>query len=411
MIPINKLKIFNDPIYGFITIPNTLIYDLIQHPYFQRLRRISQMGLTYLVYPGAHHTRFHHAIGCMHLMQKAVQTLQFKGVLISDEEENALYIAILLHDIGHGPFSHALENSIVEEVHHEDISKLFMNFLNKEFEGKLTLAIQIFQGEYHRKFMLQLISSQLDMDRMDYLKRDSFYSGVAEGNINSDRLIQMLNVVDDVLVMEEKGIYSIEKFLMARRLMYWQAYLHKTSVVAEMTLTKILKRAKELYQKGTEISCNEPLLFFITNKITLENFDDKTLETFALLDDFDVMSAIKNWQFHSDFVLSSLCKMILNRDLLKIVMLDEKADTEKLTNLRNKFALLSGISDKDAAYFVFKGKLKNQAYNKESEPISILKKDKTVEDIIDTSDQLQLKALSKSVIKYYMCFPKVLLEN
>ena len=411
MIPINKLKIFNDPIYGFITIPNTLIYDLIQHPYFQRLRRISQMGLTYLVYPGAHHTRFHHAIGCMHLMQKAVQTLQFKGVLISDEEENALYIAILLHDIGHGPFSHALENSIVEEVHHEDISKLFMNFLNKEFEGKLTLAIQIFQGEYHRKFMLQLISSQLDMDRMDYLKRDSFYSGVAEGNINSDRLIQMLNVVDDVLVMEEKGIYSIEKFLMARRLMYWQAYLHKTSVVAEMTLTKILKRAKELYQKGTEISCNEPLLFFIKNKITLENFDDKTLETFALLDDFDVMSAIKNWQFHSDFVLSSLCKMILNRDLLKIVMLDEKADTEKLTNLRNKFALLSGISDKDAAYFVFKGKLKNQAYNKESEPISILKKDKTVEDIIDTSDQLQLKALSKSVIKYYMCFPKVLLEN
>ncbi len=411
MIPINKLKIFNDPIYGFITIPNTLIYDLIQHPYFQRLRRISQMGLTYLVYPGAHHTRFHHAIGCMHLMQKAVQTLQFKGVLISDEEENALYIAILLHDIGHGPFSHALENSIVEEVHHEDISKLFMNFLNKEFEGKLTLAIQIFQGEYHRKFMLQLISSQLDMDRMDYLKRDSFYSGVAEGNINSDRLIQMLNVVDDVLVMEEKGIYSIEKFLMARRLMYWQAYLHKTSVVAEMTLTKILKRAKELYQKGTEISCNEPLLFFIKNKITLENFDDKTLETFALLDDFDVMSAIKNWQFHSDFVLSSLCKMILNRDLLKIVMLDEKADTEKLTNLRNKFALLSGISDKDAAYFVFKGKLKNQAYNKESEPISILKKDKTVEDIIDTSDQLQLKALSKSVTKYYMCFPKVLLEN
>ncbi len=369
------------------------------------------MGLTYLVYPGAHHTRFHHAIGCMHLMQKAVQTLQFKGVLISDEEENALYIAILLHDIGHGPFSHALENSIVEEVHHEDISKLFMNFLNKEFEGKLTLAIQIFQGEYHRKFMLQLISSQLDMDRMDYLKRDSFYSGVAEGNINSDRLIQMLNVVDDVLVMEEKGIYSIEKFLMARRLMYWQAYLHKTSVVAEMTLTKILKRAKELSQKGIELSCNAPLLFFINNKITLENFDNKTLETFALLDDFDVMSAIKNWQFHADFVLNSLCKMILNRDLLKIVMLDEKADTEKLTELRNKFAFISGISDKEAAYFVFKGKLKNQAYNKESEPISILKKDKTVEDIIDTSDQLQLKALSKSVTKYYMCFPKVLLEN
>lgn len=245
----NKLKIFNDPIYGFITIPNSLVYDLIQHPYFQRLRRISQMGLSYLVYPGAHHTRFHHALGAMHMMQQAVEVLRFKGVDISKEEENALYIAILLHDIGHGPFSHAMEHSIVEEVNHEAISLLFMNQLNQEFNGQLSLAIQVFKGEYHRKFMLQLISSQLDMDRMDYLKRDSFYSGVAEGNINSDRLIQMMNVVDDVLVMEEKGIYSIEKFLMARRLMYWQAYLHKTSLVAELTLTKTLQRAKELLQK------------------------------------------------------------------------------------------------------------------------------------------------------------------
>ena len=324
----NKLKIFNDPIYGFITIPNTLIYDLIQHPYFQRLRRISQMGLSYLVYPGAHHTRFHHALGCLHLMQKAVQTLKFKGVLISEEEETALYIAILLHDIGHGPFSHALENSIVEEVHHEEISLLFMNALNIEFEGKLTLAIKIFKGEYHRKFMLQLISSQLDMDRMDYLKRDSFYSGVAEGNINSDRLIQMLNVQDDVLVMEEKGIYSIEKFLMARRLMYWQAYLHKTSVVAEVTLTKILKRAKELSQKGIVLECSKPLSFFLNTKISTENFETSILDTFAQLDDFDVMSAIKNWQFNDDFVLSSLSKMIINRDLLKISMLDEKPDAE-----------------------------------------------------------------------------------
>lgn len=411
MIEINKLKIFNDPIYGFISIPNTLIYDLIQHPYFQRLRRISQMGLSYLVYPGAHHTRFHHAIGCMHIMQKAVQTLRFKAVSISEEEENALYIAILLHDIGHGPFSHALENSIVEEVHHEEISLLFMNKLNTELEGKLSLAIEIFKGQYHRKFMLQLISSQLDMDRMDYLKRDSFYSGVAEGNINSERLIQMLNVVEDVLVMEEKGIYSIEKFLMARRLMYWQAYLHKTSVVAEMTLTKILKRAKELSQKGDEVSCSKPLQFFIENKISLGNFDSNTLEIFAQLDDFDVMSAIKNWQFHEDFVLSSLSKMIINRDLLKIIMLDEKPNLEKLTDLKNKFATIHGISAKEASYFVFKGKLKNQAYNKQSEPISIYKKDKTVEDIVDSSDQLQLKALSKSVIKYYMCFPKVLLVS
>ncbi len=407
----NKLKIFNDPIYGFITIPNTLIYDLIQHPYFQRLRRISQMGMSYLVYPGAHHTRFHHALGCMHIMQKAVQSLRFKGVSISDAEENALYVAILLHDIGHGPFSHAMEHSIVEEVHHEAISLNFMNALNNEFEGKLDLAIRIFKGEYHRKFMLQLISSQLDMDRMDYLKRDSFYSGVAEGNINSDRLIQMMNVKDDVLVVEEKGIYSVEKFLVSRRLMYWQAYLHKTSVVAEITLTKILKRAKELTQKGEVLPCSEPLSFFLNNKITLVSFDEDVLRIFALLDDYDVLGAIKSWQFNSDFVLSSLSKMIINRDLLKIILLDEKADNEKLTNYKNKLMTLYSISDKEVAYFVFKGKLKNQAYNKESEPISILKKDGTIENLVDSSDQLQVRALSKAVTKYFICFPKVLLDT
>lgn len=408
--PTNKLKIFNDPIYGFITIPNSLIYDLIQHPYFQRLRRISQMGMSYLVYPGAHHTRFHHALGCMHIMQKAVQTLRFKGVEISNEEENALYIAILLHDIGHGPFSHAMEHSIVEDVHHEEISLFFMNALNQEFDQKLSLAIQIFKGEYHRKFMLQLISSQLDMDRMDYLKRDSFYSGVAEGNINSDRLIQMMNVQDDVLVIEEKGIFSVEKFLVARRLMYWQAYLHKTSVVAELTLTKILKRAKELTQKGVQLSCSEPLSFFLNNKISSDDFNEEILKTFALLDDYDVMGAIKTWQFNYDFVLSSLSKMIINRDLLKIVMLDEKVELEKLKDLKTRFATMHNLSDKDVSYFVFKGKLKNQAYNKETEPISILKKDKTVENIVDSSDQLQVRALSKAVTKYFMCFPKVLLE-
>ena len=410
MIATNKLKIFNDPIYGFITIPNSLIYDLIQHPYFQRLRRISQMGLSYLVYPGAHHTRFHHALGCMHIMQKAVQTLRFKGVAISNEEENALYIAILLHDIGHGPFSHAMEHSIVEEVHHEEISLKFMNALNEEFEGKLDLAIKIFKGEYHRKFMLQLISSQLDMDRMDYLKRDSFYSGVAEGNINSDRLIQMMNVQDDVLVIEEKGIFSVEKFLVARRLMYWQAYLHKTSVVAEITLTKILKRAKELTQKGAHLECSKPLSFFLNNKITTDTFNLNELITFSQLDDYDVLGAIKSWQFHSDFVLSSLSKMIINRDLLKIIVLDEKVDAELLIQYKNKITSLYSLSDKEANYFVFKGKLKNQAYNKESEPISILKKDGEIENLVDSSDQLQVKALSKSVIKYYICFPKVLLD-
>lgn len=410
MISTNKLKIFNDPIYGFISIPNTLIYDLIQHPYFQRLRRISQMGLSYIVYPGAHHTRFHHAIGCMHLMQKSVQTLRFKGVQISDEEETALYVAILLHDIGHGPFSHAMENSIVEGVHHEEISLAFMNELNHQFEGQLSLAIQIFKGAYHRKFMLQLISSQLDMDRMDYLKRDSFYSGVAEGNINSDRLIQMMHVQEDELVVEEKGIYSVEKFLVARRLMYWQAYLHKTSVVAEMILTKILKRAKELTQKGEHLWCSSALSYFLHHKINLDTFDKSILEKFAQLDDFDVLGAIKEWQFHSDFVLSSLSKIIINRDLFKITLLDEKPSNELVAQLKQDFATQNNISLVEASYFVFKGKIKNQAYNKEKEPIKILKKDKTVENIDDSSDQLQLKALSKSVTKYYICYPKALID-
>ncbi|ALM47610.1 phosphohydrolase [Flavobacterium psychrophilum] len=408
---INKLKILNDPIYGFITITNPLIYDLIQHPYFQRLRRISQMGMSSLVYPGAHHTRFHHALGCMHIMQKTIQVLKFKGTDISAEEETALNIAILLHDIGHGPFSHAMEHSIAEDVHHEAISLLFMNKLNEIFEGKLTLAIQIFKGEYHRHFMLQLISSQLDMDRMDYLKRDSFYSGVAEGNINSERLIQMFDVQDDMLVIEEKGIYSVEKFLVARRLMYWQAYLHKTSVAAELIMTKILKRAKELTQQGVHIPASDPLLFFMQNKVTLEDFNDDVLTQFSYLDDFDIMSAVKAWQFNDDFVLSELSKMIINRDLLKIRMRSEKVGKDEVSDLIKRFVEMTGLNEKEAEYFVFKGKIKNQAYNKTGEPIHILKKDRTIEDVVEASDQLNLKALSKPVTKYYLCFPKVLLEK
>ncbi len=411
MSQINKLKILNDPIYGFITIPNPFIYDLVQHPYFQRLRRISQMGLSYLVYPGAHHTRFHHALGCMHIMQKTIEVLRFKGILISDEEENALLIAILLHDIGHGPFSHAMEHSIVEDVNHEAISLLFMNKLNEEFEGKLSLAIQIFKGDYHRKFMLQLISSQLDMDRMDYLKRDSFYSGVAEGNISSDRLIQMMTVIDDRLVIEEKGIYSVEKFLMARRLMYWQVYFHKTSLVAELILTKVLKRAKELTQKGIVLPSSEPLLFFMQNKVELSTFDNGTLDKFAQLDDFDVISALKSWLNNEDFILSSLSKMIINRDLLKIKLNSEKFSKEVLEDSIAAFSKENNISIQDANYFVFKGKIKNQAYSIEAEPIRILKKDMTVEDVVEVSDQLNLKSLSKQVTKYYICFPKQLVEN
>lgn len=411
MSQINKLKILNDPIYGFITIPNPLLYDLIQHPYFQRLRRISQMGLSYLVYPGAHHTRFHHALGCMHMMQKAIEVLKFKEVKISKEEENALLIAILLHDIGHGPFSHAMEHSIVEDVNHEAISLLFMNRLNVEFNGQLSLAIQVFKGDYHRKFMLQLISSQLDMDRMDYLRRDSFYTGVAEGNINSERLIQMLNVVDDVLVMEEKAIYSIEKFLMARRLMYWQVYLHKTSLVAELILTKTLKRAKELTLKGIELPSSKALSFFMKNKIELDDFNDSVLDQFAQLDDYDIISALKSWQTEDDFILRSLSKMIINRDLLKVKLNSEKFPKEEIQELTAQFSKQNNISIQDAEYFVFKGKIKNQAYSKDAEPIHILKKDKTIEDVVEASDQLNLKALSKPVTKYYICYPKQLLEN
>lgn len=406
---INKRKILNDPIYGFITIPNELIYDLVQHPYFQRLRRISQMGLSYLVYPGAHHTRFHHALGCMHLMQKAVEVLRFKEVEISKEEEEALYIAILLHDIGHGPFSHAMEHSIVENVNHESISLLFMDRLNAEFDGKLALAIQIFKGEYHRNFMLQLISSQLDMDRMDYLKRDSFFTGVAEGNINSDRLIQMMHVVNDVLVIEEKGIYSVEKFLMARRLMYWQAYLHKTSLVAELMLMKILKRAKELVQKGIVLPASEPLLFFMQHKV--EAFDDAILEKFSQLDDFDIVSALKAWQNHEDEILSSLSRRIINRDLLKVKLSAEKFPAEELDRMLGIFSTANNISREEAKYYIFKGKIKNQAYSMDVEPIHILRKDRTIEDVIEASDQLNLKALSKPVTKYYICYPKQLAEK
>ena len=411
MLQINKLKILNDPIYWFISITNPLVYDVIQHPYFQRLRRISQMGMSYLVYPGAHHTRFHHALGCMHIMQKTIQVLKFKGVAISNEEENALCIAILLHDIGHGPFSHAMEHSIVEGVSHEEISLLFMDRLNEIFEGRLSLGIQIFKGDYHRKFMLQLISSQLDMDRLDYLKRDSFYSGVAEGNINSERLIQMMNVQDDMLVIEEKGIYSVEKFLVARRLMYWQAYLHKTSLAAELILTRILKRAKELTHLGTELESSKPLRYFLQNRVAFGDFNNEVLDIFSQLDDFDIMSAIKAWQHHEDYVLAELCRMIINRDLLKIRLHAEKPDKAKVQELRTVLMQQQGLTEKEVKYFIFEGKIKNQAYNKTGEPIRILMKDRTVEDVADASDQLNLKALSKPVTKYYLCFPKQLLEK
>ncbi|WP_406683865.1 HD domain-containing protein [Seonamhaeicola sp. MEBiC1930] len=402
----NKLKILNDPIYGFITIPNSLIFDLIQHKYFQRLRRITQMGMSYLVYPGAHHTRFHHAIGCVHLMQQVVNVLRFKGVTISEEEENALYVAILLHDIGHGPFSHAMEHSIVNNVSHEEISLFFMERLNKEFNGTLTLSIKIFKGEYHRNFLCQLISGQLDMDRADYLKRDSFYTGVAEGNINSERLITMLNVIDGELVVEEKGIYSVEKFIVARRLMYWQVYLHKTGLAAEQLLIRVLKRAKELHDMGRKLYASEPLMYFLDNKISIDNFGDKTLEVFSRLDDYDIISAMKHWQKDEDFVLSNLSEMIINRNLLSIKVKKKKIKPENLKRHIENLVEEYGITEEEAKYFVFKGSISNQAYQLNHKQINILYKSGKIVDIVKASDQLNLKALSKPVTKYYICFPK-----
>lgn len=402
----NKLKIVNDPVHGFIHIPNSLIFDLIEHPYFQRLRRITQMGLSYLVYPGARHTRFQHALGCMHLMQKAVETLRYKGIEISHKEAEGLYIAILLHDIGHGPFSHAMEHSIVSNIAHEEISLLFMQELNREFRGRLDVAIEIFKGSYPRRFLHQLISSQLDMDRSDYLKRDSFYTGVAEGNINPERIISMLNVRNDELVVEEKGIYSVEKFLVARRLMYWQVYLHKTSVAGEQLLIRVLKRAKQLIHKGENLPMSSPLLFFIKNKVEKEQFSKDVLDKFALLDDVDILSAMKEWQFHNDLILSKLSKMLLYRDLPKVKLQNSEFDSDKLNVLYEKVASVYSISKEDATYFVFSDKISNTAYNSEQQRINILTKKGKITDVIKASDQLNLEALSKPVIKYYLCHPK-----
>ena len=401
----NKLKIINEPIYGFIHIPSSLVFDIIEHPYFQRLRRINQMALSYLVFPGAKHTRFEHVLGCVFLMQKTVEMLRFKGVQISDKEAEGLYIAILLHDIGHGPFSHAMEHSIVEGISHEEISLLFMQELNKVFNGKLETAIAIFQGTYPRKFMHQLISGQLDMDRADYLKRDSFYTGVAEGNINSERLISMLNVRNDELVVEEKGLYSVEKFLIARRLMYWQVYLHKTSVAAEQILIRLLNRAKELVQQGQKLTMSTALAFFVKNKISKENFSQEVLEMFARLDDTDIISAMKEWQVHPDIVLSKLSKMLLNRDLPKIKVRLNDFEEQKIKRLQ-KLSLAKGIDEKDMKYFVFTGVMTNRAYNPEKEIIKILTKNGRVVELSKTSEAINLEPLSQVTERYYICYPK-----
>ncbi|WP_435579287.1 HD domain-containing protein [Gilvibacter sp.] len=399
-----KLTLFNDPIYGFITIPNALVFDLIEHTYFQRLRRITQMGMSYLVFPGAHHTRFHHALGCMHLMQKAVQVLRYKGIVISTEEEEALYVAILLHDIGHGPFSHALEHSLVTGVDHEQISLQFMEALNKNFNERLTLAISIFDDSYPRKFLHQLVSGQLDMDRLDYLKRDSFYTGASEGNINSERLISMLNVANDELVVESKAIYSVEKFLVARRLMYWSVYLHKTGLAAEQVLIRVLQRAKELISQGDQLQASEPLMFFL--KRDSDVFEQEALAHFARLDDHDIIQALKGWCDHKDPVLSKLSNMILDRDLPKVKLKNKKPKKADVDKKREALAKAWGISVEDTDYFIFDGKVTNRAYRSDSENINLLSKNGKLIDVAKASDQLNLKALTQEVTKHYLCYPK-----
>ena len=404
----NKHKILNDPIYGFTSIPNELIFDILEHPYYQRLRRITQLGLTYLVYPGAYHTRFHHALGAMHLMQKAVKTLQSKGHEITPVEETAVLAAILLHDIGHGPFSHALEHSIVNGVNHEDISLMIMDRLNEQFDGKLSFAIQIFKNQHPKLFLHQLISSQLDVDRLDYLKRDSFYTGVSEGVINSDRLISMFNVRNGELVIDAKAIYSVEKFIIARRLMYWQVYLHKAVLSAEFTLVEILKRAKYLVQNGTELFSTLALNEFLKKNHSLEDFNTNSglLDTFCLLDDFDIMTSVKEWVHHKDKVLSLLCTKIIERKLLKIELQDQPFELEYILEIQKKTEAKFNINPNESKHLVFTDKIDNKAYNPKKDKINLLYKNETIVDIADAADQLNISVLAKTVTKYFLCYPK-----
>lgn len=402
-----KRKIFNDPVYGFITIPYEIIFDLIEHPYFQRLRRISQLGLTNLVYSGATHTRFQHAIGAVHLMGKAIEVIRNKGHEITEEEALGVSIAILLHDIGHGPYSHTLEKSIVTGIHHEDISILLMDHLNREFEGKLDLAIAIFKNEYPKKFLYQLVSGQLDMDRLDYLRRDSFFTGVSEGVIGVDRIIKMLDVVDDQLVVEAKGIYSIEKFLVARRLMYWQVYLHKTVIAAEQMLMRILERARHLAMKGEKIHCSRNLEVFLYGNFHKSDFikDKILLKHFAQLDDFDVLAAIKEWQYSSDPVLSKLCTRLINRNLLKIQMQREPIAPQLLQEKLSIIEAKSGLTAEQAKSFAFMESIDNMAYQSDKS-INLLYKDGSIKDIADAADLLNISALTEVVTKNFICYPK-----
>lgn len=405
----NKRKIINDPVHGFITIPDELIYDLMEHPYFQRLRRIRQLGLSHLVYPGANHTRFHHALGAMHLMSKAIDVLRKKNIEISDDERLGALIAILLHDVGHGPFSHTLENSILQNVHHEEVSLLFMEALNKEFNGRLKTAIEIFKDQHPKKFLHQMVSGQLDMDRLDYLQRDSYFTGVEEGVIGSERIITMLDVHDNNLVVEDKGIYSIENFIGARRIMYWQVYMHKTVVASEYMLISILKRAKKLIRLGKELFASPSLDLFLRSDISIDDFknDKKWLENFSLIDDTDIITSIKVWQTHSDKVLSQLCQMILNRKLFKTEISKEPFSSNLLDEKKKFIAASLNIAIEDADYFAISEKLVNAAYDEKDKQIIVLSKNGVITELAQASDNLNIQALSKPVEKFCLCYAKI----
>jgi len=410
---LNKKKIINDPVFGFITIQSELVFDLLEHPFIQRLRRIKQLGLSYLVYPGANHSRFEHALGASHLMRQAITVLRIKGHEITDEEADAVTIAILLHDIGHAPFSHVLENTLVE-IPHEKISLFMMNELNRQFNGKLSLAIEIFKNKYKKQFLHQLVASQLDMDRLDYLSRDSFFTGVAEGIVGIDRIIKMLTVWNDQLAVDYKGIYSIEKFLIARRLMYWQVYLHKTVVSAEFLLIHVLKRARELCARGELVYATPTLKTFLTHDFLEKDFFENAtvegshvLDWYARLDDYDILSSVKEWQLHPDPVLSSLSQSIMNRKLFRVSLEDKpvpvKWKEKMLVRITNEITNNSTI----APYFLMTGEITNSAYNRHSENIKILMKDGNVKDMGEASD-INLSVLTKTVRKYFVCYPKEL---
>lgn len=406
MVTANKSKIINDPLHGFLALPSALIYDVIQHPYFQRLRRIRQLGLSEWVYPGATHTRFHHALGALNLTIQAVETLQRKGIEITDEEKEGVSLAILLHDIGHGPYSHTLEHTLIHGVQHEEISLQIMQRMNVEFDGKLSLAIEIFKGTYTIKpFLGQLVSGQLDMDRLDYLLRDSFYTGVSEGIVGADRIIHMLNVSEGNLVVEEKGIYSVEKFLVARRLMYWQVYLHKTVIASDAMLISILQRARQLAMAGSTLGTYHPLMHFLFKDVNASNFDKEALDLFLALDDIDIMSSLKQWQFHEDKILSVLCGRMLNRQLPKIKIGLEPITYEMFTLVTQQAANVFGISEALAAeFFIKKGILENHAYKTEGGGIRILRKNGKIQDVAEASDNYNLAALKETVTKYYMIY-------